>query len=79
MQELPSLHGVPFDASTSAGQPAELPLHVSVTSHWLAAARQTVPVATNVSAGQADEVPVQLSATSHAPAAARHTVPAAAS
>src|SRR5262245_2391994 len=74
VQLSPSLHDVPFEASASAGQDAEPPVHVSATSHWPAAARQTVDGGANASVGHAAAAPVQLSATSQTPVDARQTV-----
>src|SRR5262245_57303769 len=49
------------------------PSHVSATSHWLVAARQTVPAGDSESAGHASALPLQLSAGSQAPVDGRHS------
>ena len=65
---------MPEAAKPSAGQEAELPLHVSVTSQMPAEPRQVVVEVRKTLAGQAPEVPVHVSARSQTPAEARHTV-----
>ena len=70
---------MPPATKMSAGQLAEIPVHVSATSQTPVDARQTVLLDANASAGHADDVPVQVSATSQTPVDARQTVPEAAS
>ena len=70
-----SVHAVPLAFFASAGQLAEVPVHVSAKSHSPAAARHTVVEGWKPSAGQVTAVPLHVSTTSHAPAEARHTVP----
>src|SRR3989442_9831798 len=43
VQALPSVQAVPFGWRPSAGQVSLLPVQVSATSHWFAAARHTLP------------------------------------
>ncbi|PYR72292.1 MAG: hypothetical protein DMF86_24070, partial [Acidobacteria bacterium] len=62
------------DANASAGQAADVPVHVSAASHGPAAALQVVDAGWNASAGHCALLPVHCSATSHAPAEPRHVV-----
>src|SRR5580698_2242856 len=64
----------PVPAKPSAGHDAELPVHVSATSHTPADGRHTAADPMNPSAGHDAALPVQFSATSHTPADGRHTV-----
>jgi hypothetical protein len=75
MHALPSLHNVPSGTSTSIGQIAEVPLHVSILSHWSIGARQVVVGGLKTfTDGQVAEFPVHFSCRSQSPAAARQTV-----
>lgn len=57
----------------SPGQAALEPLHTSIASQTLVAARQMVPAGRTPSAGHVADIPVQNSATSQAPATARQS------
>jgi hypothetical protein len=72
---LSAVQAVPLGFFASAGQLADVPVHVSAKSHSPAAARHTVVDGWNPSAGQLTAVPLQVSATSQAPAETRQTVP----
>src|SRR5579862_4274509 len=75
LQNIPSLHDVPFGCFASAGQLSDDPVQVSAISHAFAAGRQTVEVPSFASAGQAPPAtPGQSSTASHGPAAGRQTV-----
>src|SRR6185369_1545040 len=70
-----SVHEVPSSSTESAGQPAAVPVQVSVGSQALSIdGRQTMVVSRNASAGHVAEAPVQLSAASQIPPDARQTV-----
>ncbi len=71
-----AVHGVSSAVTTSAGQLALEPVHVSCGLQVPFPARQTVPALFRVSEGQSALEPVQFSAMSQAPATARHTVAA---
>src|SRR5207249_9104642 len=71
-----SVHAVPADLTTSAGQFGPFPGQDAAMSHSFTAARQVKVEGWKGAAGQVELLPVQVSAMSHAPAAARHTVPA---
>lgn len=71
----PTVQAVPVGAKASMGHSKALPVQLSATSHWPAAARQGVPASAGTSSGHSSELPSHRSAASQPDALARQSVP----